>query len=58
LQSVKPVATRWNSYCSAFERAVHLQSAINAYAGHHIRLLQGEDAYERSVGKPLASAAP
>jgi hypothetical protein len=58
LQPVKPVATCWNSYCSAFERAVHLQSAINAYAGHHIQLLQVEDMYARSVGKAIISAAP
>ena len=35
-EPVKPVVTRWNSYFDAFERAVFLQHAINAYALHHI----------------------
>jgi hypothetical protein len=58
LQPVKPVATRWNSYHSAFERAVQLQAAVNAYAGHHIRLLRDEDTYAISKGNSLPTAAP
>jgi hypothetical protein len=58
LQPVKPVATRWNSYYSAFERAVQLQAAVNAYAGHHIRLLRDEDTYAMSKGNSLPTAAP
>ena len=58
LQPVKPVATRWNSYYSALERAVHLQAAVNAYAGHHIRQRRDEDTYALSVGKPLPKALP
>ncbi|RYO14557.1 hypothetical protein AA0111_g11924 [Alternaria arborescens] len=31
LEVVKPCVTRWNSYCSALERAVQLQPAFNSY---------------------------
>jgi hypothetical protein len=31
LEVVKPVVTCWNAYFSCFERAVTLQSAVNAY---------------------------
>lgn len=58
LAPVKPVITRWNSYCSAFERAVELQPAINAYASHHIRHIRDEDTYAISVGNKLLDAAP
>jgi hypothetical protein len=58
LQPVKPVATRWNSYYSALERAVHLQAAVNAYAGHHIRQRWDKDTYALSVGKLLPKALP
>jgi hypothetical protein len=36
LKPVKLVVTRWNSFCSCFERAVKLQLAVNGYANHHI----------------------
>lgn len=58
LAPVKPVVTRWNSYCSAFERAVQLQPAINAYAGHHIRHTRDEDTYAISKGSKLPDVAP
>jgi hypothetical protein len=58
LAPVKPVVTCWNSYCAAFERAVLLQLAINAYVGHHIRLTQDEDTYAISRGNNLPIAAP
>lgn len=58
LAPLKPVVTRWNSYCSAFERAVLLQPAINAYIGHYIRLTRDEDTYAISRGNKLPVAAP
>jgi hypothetical protein len=58
LAPVKPVVTRWNSYCSAFERTVELQPAINAYASHHIRHIRDEDTYAISKGNKLPDAAP
>ena len=58
LAPLKPVITRWNSYCSAFKRAVLLQPAINAYVGHHIRLTRDEDTYTISRGNKLPVAAP
>jgi hypothetical protein len=45
LEPVKPVVTRWNSYFTAFERAVKLQPAINAYARHHITRIRTEDTF-------------
>jgi hypothetical protein len=36
LKPVKPIITRWNLYYLCFERAVQLQSAVNAYANSHI----------------------
>jgi hypothetical protein len=48
LEPVKPVITWWNSYYSCFERAVKLQSAVNAYATHHIQQVQREDAFAQS----------
>jgi hypothetical protein len=57
LAPVKPVVTRWNSYCSAFERAVKLQRAVNAYANHHIRRIRDEDTYAISRGSKLPEAA-
>jgi hypothetical protein len=53
LEPVKPVVTRWNSYYSCFERAVKLQSAVNAYANHHIRQVRDEDTYAESWGNRL-----
>ncbi|KAF7450282.1 hypothetical protein PtrSN002B_010996 [Pyrenophora tritici-repentis] len=57
LAPVKPVVTRWNSYCSAFERAVKLQPAVNAYAHHHICRVRDEDTYAISRGNKLPEAA-
>jgi hypothetical protein len=58
LQPVKPVVTRWNSYYSCFERAVKLQSAINAYALHHIWQMRDEDTWAESCGnkQPVAQS--
>ncbi|KAI1523680.1 Dimer-Tnp-hAT domain containing protein, partial [Pyrenophora tritici-repentis] len=57
LAPVKPVVTRWNSYYSAFERAVKLQPAVNAYAHHHICRVRDEDTYAISRGNKLPEAA-
>jgi hypothetical protein len=57
LAPVKPVVTCWNSYYSAFERAVKLQHAVNAYANHHIRRVQDEDTYAISHSNELPEAA-
>ncbi|KAG9379945.1 Dimer-Tnp-hAT domain containing protein [Pyrenophora tritici-repentis] len=53
---VKPVVTRWNSFYSAFERAISLQAAINLYAAHHITHLQDSDAIAQARGNKLADA--
>lgn len=37
LEPIKPVVTRWNSYCSCFERAIKLQHAVSNYANYHIQ---------------------
>jgi hypothetical protein len=58
LEPVKPVVTRWNSFCSAFERAVKLQPAINAYATHHIRRIRDEDTFAASRRNKLPDAQP
>jgi hypothetical protein len=58
LEPVKPVVTRWNSYYSCFERAVKLQSAVNAYANHHIKRVRDEDMYAQSQGNKLPDAQP
>ena len=57
LEPVKPVITRWNSFYSAFERAIRLQAAVNAYANHHIRRVRDEDTYAISRGNKLPIAA-
>jgi hypothetical protein len=44
LEPVKPVVTRWNSFYCAFERAVLLQGAVNAYANYHIKKTTSADA--------------
>jgi hypothetical protein len=56
LEPVKPIVTRWNSYYSCFERAVKLQSAVNAYANHHIRRVRDDDTYAESRGNKLPDA--
>jgi hypothetical protein len=37
LEPVKPCVTRWNSFCSAFERAVLLKPAFNSYISFYIK---------------------
>lgn len=44
LEPVKPVVTRWNSFFSAFERAVKLHSAFDAYASYHVNMIADADA--------------
>jgi hypothetical protein len=56
LEPVKPVVTRWNSYYLCFERAVKLQSAVNAYANHYIQRVRDEDTYAESRGNKLPKA--
>jgi hypothetical protein len=56
LDPIKPVVTRWNSCYSCFERAVKLQSAVNAYANHHIQQVRDEDTYAKSRGNRLPDA--
>jgi len=50
LEVVKPVVTRWNSYFSCFERAVTLQSAVNAYCQLHVTNTANADAYAAASG--------
>jgi hypothetical protein len=45
LEPVKLVVTRWNSFYGAFERAAHLYSAYNSYAGYHINAIALADAH-------------
>ncbi|KAI0569226.1 Dimer-Tnp-hAT domain-containing protein, partial [Pyrenophora tritici-repentis] len=56
LEPVKPVATRWNSFCSAFERAALLQHAVNAYANHHIDATRTADSYARTHNNKMSDA--
>ncbi|KAI1665814.1 hypothetical protein L13192_09498 [Pyrenophora tritici-repentis] len=58
LEPVKPVVTRQNSYYLCFERAVKLQSAVNAYANHYIKRVRDEDTYAQSRGNKLPDAQP
>ena len=55
-EPVKPVVTRWNSFYSCFERAIQLQSAVNAYASHHIKRVRDEDTYAESRRNKLPDA--
>lgn len=48
LQLVEPIITRWNSYCSTFERAVKLQSTFNKYINYHVNTQQDADAQAAS----------
>jgi hypothetical protein len=50
LEVVKPVVTRWNSYFNCFERAVTLQSAVNAYCQLHVTNTANADAYAAASG--------
>jgi hypothetical protein len=58
LEPVKPVVTRWNSYYACFERAVKLQSAVNAYAyaSAHIARVREEDMYAISCNNKIPDA--
>ncbi|KAI1523728.1 Dimer-Tnp-hAT domain containing protein [Pyrenophora tritici-repentis] len=58
LEPAKPVVTRWKSYYACFERAVKLQSAVNAYATYYIRRVRDEDTYAESRGNRLPEAQP
>jgi hypothetical protein len=53
LEPIKLVVTCWNLYFDCFARAVKLQSAINAYASHHINRVHNETAYAISKGNQL-----
>jgi hypothetical protein len=55
-EPVKPVVTRWNSFYSAFERAAHLHSAYNSYAGYHINSVAVADAHALAQGSKLPDA--
>ncbi|PZD23251.1 hypothetical protein A1F96_10416 [Pyrenophora tritici-repentis] len=48
LEVVKPCVTRWNSYCSAFERAVELQPAFNSYIAYYVDI---QDTADKGRGK-------
>lgn len=56
LKPVKPVVTRWNFYYFCFERAVQLQSAINAYANHYIKRVRDKDTYAETRRNKLPDA--
>lgn len=56
LEPIKPVVTRWNSYYECFERAVKLQSAVNAYASSHITRVRDEDFFAISRNNKLSNA--
>jgi hypothetical protein len=53
LEPVKPVITRWNSFCSAFERAVQLQSTFNYYIGYQIDEQRRRDEHARAHNNKL-----
>jgi len=50
---VKPVITRWNSFCAAFERATEMPQALNAYIQYHIEKNRTNEAYRRAKGLKL-----
>jgi hypothetical protein len=58
LEPVKPVVTRWNSFYSCFERAVKLQSAVNAYANYHIADIKQRDERAVRLGNKYTVAPP
>lgn len=55
-EPVKAVVTRWNSFCSAFERAASLQPAFNAYLNYHIDRVKTADETARLRGNKLPEA--
>jgi hypothetical protein len=58
LEPVKLVVTRWNSFYGAFERAAHLYSAYNSYAGYHINAIALADAHATAQGNKQPDAPP
>ncbi|KAG9384238.1 Dimer-Tnp-hAT domain containing protein [Pyrenophora tritici-repentis] len=56
LQPVKPVVTWWNSFYGAFERAAHLHSAYNSYAGYRINRVALDDAHAIAHNNKLPEA--
>lgn len=58
LEPIKPVITRWNSFYSCFERAAKLQSAVNAYANHHINDTRQKDDRALRLGNKPPFAPP
>ncbi|KAI1663688.1 hypothetical protein L13192_12377 [Pyrenophora tritici-repentis] len=58
LEPVKPCVTRWNSFCSAFERAVLLQPAFNSYVCFYVEQQRVADSHARTKNnkKPQAPA--
>lgn len=48
LEPVKPVVTRWNSYCDTFTRALTQYLTINAYIEYHIEKTRKEGASRRA----------
>ncbi|KAI1508853.1 hypothetical protein Ptr86124_012152 [Pyrenophora tritici-repentis] len=56
LEPVKPCVTRWNSFCSAFERAVLLQPAFNSYVCFYVEQQRVADSHARTKNnkKPQA----
>jgi hypothetical protein len=58
LKPVKPIITCWNSFYSCFERAVKLQSAINAYANYHIADIKQRDKRAVRLGNKYTAAPP
>jgi hypothetical protein len=44
--------------CALIERAVKLQSAVNAYANHHIKRVRNEDTYGQSCDNKLPDVQP
>ncbi|KAI0604076.1 hypothetical protein TUN205_11678 [Pyrenophora tritici-repentis] len=56
LEVVKPCVTRWNSYCSAFERAVELQPAFNSYIAYYVDIQDTADSHARTRGNKIPEA--
>jgi hypothetical protein len=56
IEPVKPVVTRWNSYCEAFERAAELQTAFNSYINNHIEKQRIADRHAEDRNNKLPDA--
>jgi hypothetical protein len=52
-EPIKPVVTRWNSFCSSLERGVELQQAITSYADYHITETKAADSTARTRNNKL-----